>query len=94
MHEYKELIDRFIVDKGMSNETERFLGWTKLPAGSQLCALFLKPHQTVCGSTDDFKIYLFLVLGVTVSAGYNPVGRNVGGSALHNIVPVLGPFGR
>eukprot|EP00973_Karenia_brevis_P003779 521418-Karenia_brevis.AAC.1 len=54
---HKETTDRMIFDRRPQNHAERRLGWCRLPLGSQLVRIKLRPDQDIRACGDDLKSY-------------------------------------
>jgi hypothetical protein len=52
---HKAESDRLINDRRVLNSLEEHLQWARLPLGTQLCRLFLRPGQVCVASGDDLS---------------------------------------
>ena len=72
--------DRLIVDKRPPNAGETRLKWARLPLGSQMCHLLLRPSQHIRGSGDDLSNYFYQLKESPQMLARSAIGRRIQGS--------------
>ena len=56
---HKASVARLIFDRRLQNLEEKRLGWARLPQGCQLCRLLVHKDESVRGSGDYLRTYLY-----------------------------------
>ena len=76
---HKEASDRVVCDRRPFNSFEKRLGWGRLPHGSQLIRLVLPNGQSIRGSGDDLKSFLYTLRRLPSWLNRNLIGQPFSG---------------